>query len=105
MVAPLRPFGRPVHVQERDGKLEVDMELHEGMELDREKCETCDAKEGCIIFQLVFGDKEEEAGEGSEKSDEGEDTEKEETSEEQAADDANDGEETSDAMSDEKGKA
>lgn len=82
---PLRPFGRPIHVEEKDGKLEVDMELNEGMEIDREKCETCDAREGCIIFAMIFGqDKEENAAGGSEKPSEGEDTEGGEKTEEQA---------------------
>ena len=62
---PLRPFGRTVHVEEKDGKLEVDMELNEGMEIDREKCETCDAREGCIIFAMIFGHDKEEDAEGS----------------------------------------
>lgn len=45
---PLRPFPN-----------EVDGEVREGMEFDREKCETCDAREGCIIFAMIFGqDKE-----------------------------------------------
>lgn len=64
---PLRPFGRAVHVEEKDGKLEVDMELNEGMEIDREKCETCDAREGCIIFAMVFGQDKEEDTEKEEK--------------------------------------
>lgn len=82
---PLRPFGRAVHVEEKDGKLEVDMELNEGMEIDREKCETCDAREGCIIFAMIFGHDKEEDAEGSDsKLTEGEDTEKEEKNEEQA---------------------
>lgn len=82
---PLRPFGRAVHVEEKDGKLEVDMELNEGMEIDREKCETCDAREGCIIFAMIFGQDKEEDAEGSDsKLTEGEDTEKEEKNEEQA---------------------
>lgn len=82
---PLRPFGRAVHVEEKDGKLEVDMELNEGMEIDREKCETCDAREGCIIFAMIFGQDKEEDAEGSDsKPTEGEDTEKEEKDEEQA---------------------
>lgn len=82
---PLRPFGRPIHVEEKDGKLEVDMELNEGMEIDREKCETCDAREGCIIFALVFGQDKEEDAEGSDsKPTEGEDTEGGEKTEEQA---------------------
>lgn len=82
---PLRPFGRAVHVEEKDGKLEVDMELNEGMEIDREKCETCDAREGCIIFAMIFGqDKEEDAEGSNSKPTEGEDTEKEEKDEEQA---------------------
>lgn len=81
---PLRPFGRPIHVEEKDGKLEVDMELNEGMEIDREKYETCDAREGCI-FALVFGQDKEEDAEGSDsKPTEGEDTEKEEKDVEQA---------------------
>lgn len=86
---PLRPFNRrPIHVEEKDGKLEVDMELNEGMEIDREKCETCDAREGCIIFALVFGQDKEEDAEGSDsKPTEGEDTEKEEKNEEQAPED------------------
>lgn len=83
---PLRPFGRPIHVEEKDGKLEVDMELNEGMEIDREKCETCDAREGCIIFAMIFGQDKEEDAEGSDsKPTEGEDTEKEEKDEEQAS--------------------
>ena len=82
---PLRPFGRPIHVEDKDGKLEVDMELNEGMEIDREKCETCDAREGCIIFAMIFGqDKEEDAAGDSEKPSEGEDTEGGEKTEEQA---------------------
>ena len=82
---PLRPFGRPIHVEEKDGKLEVDMELNEGMEIDREKCETCDAREGCIIFAMIFGHDKEEDAEGSDsKPTEGEDTEKKETTGEQA---------------------
>lgn len=73
---PLRPFGRAVHVEEKDGKLEVDMELNEGMEIDRE---------GCIIFAMIFGQDKEEDAEGSDsKPTEGEDTEKEEKDEEQA---------------------
>ena len=85
IVEPLRPFGRAVHVEEKDGKLEVDMELNEGMEIDREKCETCDAREGCIIFAMIFGQDKEEDAEGSDsKPTEGEDTEKEEKDEEQA---------------------
>lgn len=72
---PLRPFGRPIHVEEKDGKLEV----------DREKCETCDVREDCIIFAMIFGqDKEEDAAGGSEKPSEGEDTEGGEKTEEQA---------------------
>lgn len=83
---PLRPFGRAVHVEEKDGKLEVDMELNEGMEIDREKCETCDAREGCIIFALVFGQDKDEDAEGSDsKPTEGEDTEKDEKDGEQAS--------------------
>ena len=83
---PLRPFGRAVHVEEKDGKLEVDMELNEGMEIDREKCETCDAREGCIIFAMIFGHDKEEDAEGSDsKPTEGEDTEKEEKDGEQAS--------------------
>lgn len=83
---PLRPFGRPIHVEEKDGKLEVDMELNEGMEIDREKCETCDAREGCIIFAMIFGQDKEEDAEGSDsKPTEGEDTEKEEKGGEQAS--------------------
>ena len=82
---PLRPFGRTVHVEEKDGKLEVDMELNEGMEIDREKCETCDARKGCIIFAMIFGHDKEEDAEGSNlKPTEGEDTEKGEKNEEQA---------------------
>ena len=82
---PLRPFGRAVHVEEKDGKLEVDMELNEGMEIDREKCETCDAREVCIIFAMIFGhDKEEDAEGSNSKPTEGEDTDKEEKNEEQA---------------------
>lgn len=82
---PLRPFGRAVHVEEKDGKLEVDMELNEGMEIDSEKCETCDAREGCIIFAMIFGhDKQEDAEGSNSKPTEGEDTEKEEKDEEQA---------------------
>lgn len=82
----LRPFGRPIHVEEKDGKLEVDMELNEGMEIDREKCETCDAREGCIIFAMIFGqDKEEDAEDSDSKPTEGEDTEKEEKNEEQVS--------------------
>lgn len=72
---PLRPFGRLIHVEEKDGKLEI----------DREKCETCDVREGCIIFAMIFGqDKEEDAAGGSEKPSEGEDTEGGEKTEEQA---------------------
>lgn len=83
---PLRPFGRPIHVEEKDGKLEVDMELNEGMKIDREKCETCDAREGCIIFAMIFGqDKEEDAEGSNSKPTEGEDTEKEEKDGEQAS--------------------
>lgn len=83
---PLRPFGRTVHVEEKDGKLEVDMELNEGMEIDREKCETRDAREGCIIFAMIFGHDKEEDAEGSDsKPIEGEDTEKEEKDGEQAS--------------------
>lgn len=82
---PLRPFSRPIHVEEKDGKLEVDMALNEGMEIDREKCETCDAREGCIIFAMIFGqDKEEDAAGDSDKATEGEDTEGGEKTEEQA---------------------
>lgn len=77
---PLRP------VEEKDGKLEVDMELNEGMEIDREKCETCDAREGCIIFAMIFGHDKEEDAEGSDsKPTEGEDTEKDEKDGEQAS--------------------
>lgn len=83
---PLRPFGRPIHVEEKDGKLEVDMELNEGMVIDREKCETCDAREGCILFAMIFGqDKEGDAAGDSDKANEGEDTEGGEKIEEQAS--------------------
>lgn len=62
------------------------MELNEGMEIDREKCETCDAREGCIIFAMIFGqDKEEDAESSDSKPTEGEDTEKEEKDVEQAS--------------------
>lgn len=82
---PLRPLGRAIRVEEKDGKLDVDMELNEGMEIDREKCETCDAREGCIIFAMIFGkDNEEDAAGDSEKANEGEDTEGGEKAGEQA---------------------
>lgn len=62
---PLRPFPH-----------QVDGEITEGMEFDREKCENCDAREGCIIFALVFGQDKEGGAEGSDsKPTEGEDTE------------------------------
>lgn len=83
-IAPLRPFGKAIRVEETDKGLEVDLELNPGMETDHEKCESCDVKEGCFVFQMIFGDKEKEAADDSEKATEGEDTEKEEKSEEQA---------------------
>lgn len=80
IVEPLRPFPHPRHAEEV-----VDGELSEGMEFDREQCEKCDAREGCIIFALIFGQDKEEDAEGSDsKPTEGEDTEKEEKNEEQA---------------------
>lgn len=64
---------------------EVDGEVREGMEFDREKCEGCDEKENCIIFAMIFGQDKEEDAEGSDsKPTEGEDTEKKEEKEEQA---------------------
>lgn len=71
---PLRPFPR-----------EVDGEIQEGMEFDREKCETCDEREGCIVFAMIFGqDKEEDAESNDSRTSEGEDTEKGAKDEEQA---------------------
>lgn len=71
---PLRPFPN-----------EVDGEVREGMEFDREKCEGCDEKENCIIFAMIFGHDKEEDAEGSDSTaSEGEDTEKEEKDETQA---------------------
>lgn len=71
---PIRPFPN-----------QVDGEITEGMEFDREKCETCDERENCIVFALIFGQDKEENAEGSDsKPTEGEDTEKEEKDEEQA---------------------
>lgn len=74
IIEPLRPF-----------PTEVDGEIQEGMEFDKEKCKTCDAREGCIIFAMIFGQDEEDAAGDSDKEDEGEDTEKEAKDDEQAA--------------------
>ena len=64
---------------------EVDGEVREGMEFDREKCEGCDEKENCIIFAMIFGQDKEEGAEGSDSTaSESEDTEKEEKDEKQA---------------------
>lgn len=73
IVEPLRPF-----------PTEVDGEIQEGMEFDKEKCKTCDAREGCIIFAMIFGQDEEDAAGDSEKENESEDTEKGAKDEEQA---------------------
>lgn len=74
IVEPLRPFPN-----------QVDGEITEGMEFDREKCETCDERENCIVFALVFGQDKEEDAEGSDsKPTEGEDTEGREKAGEQA---------------------
>lgn len=73
IVEPLRPF-----------PTEVDGEIQEGMEFDKEKCKTCDAREGCIIFAMIFGQDEEDAAGDSEKENEGEDAEKGAKDEEQA---------------------
>lgn len=75
IVEPLRPFPN-----------QVDGEITEGMEFDREKCETCDERENCIVFALVFGqDKEEDAEVSDSKLTEGEDTEGGEKAGEQAS--------------------
>lgn len=71
IVEPLRPF-----------PTEVDGEIQEGMEFDREKCEACDERENCILFALIF--KNEHDSGDSEKENEGEDTEKGVKDEEQA---------------------
>lgn len=84
LVAPLRPFVAPRHEEDV-----IDGGLHEGMEFDREKCEACDSREGCIVFAMIFGqDKEEDAEGSNDKPTEGEDTEKKEKDEEQAPADA-----------------
>lgn len=84
LVAPLRPFVAPRHEEDV-----IDGGLHEGMEFDREKCEACDSREGCIVFAMIFGQDKEEDAEGSDdKPTEGEDTEKKEKDEEQAPADA-----------------
>jgi len=38
---------------------ETDVELKAGMEIDREKCEKCENKKDCILFQMIFEDSEE----------------------------------------------
>lgn len=74
---PLRPFGgRPIHG--------VDGEIQEGMEFDKEKCKTCDERENCIVFAMIFGQDEEDAAGDSEKENEDEDTENGAKGEEQA---------------------
>lgn len=81
LAEPLRPFVRPRHAEEV-----IDGELTEGMEFDREKCESCEGRDGCIIFALVFGQDKEEDDEGKvSPAPESEDTEKEEKDEEQAS--------------------
>lgn len=56
------------------------------MEFDREKCESCEGRDGCIIFAMVFGQDKEEDDEGKvSPAPESEDTEKEEKDEKQAS--------------------
>lgn len=61
MIAPLRPFGKVTNVEETENGLKVDAELREGMEIDKEKCEVCDNKDNCAIFQVIFGEEEGQA--------------------------------------------
>lgn len=78
---PLRPFVRPRHAEEV-----IDGELSEGMEFDREKCETCEERGNCIVFAMIFGQDKEEDDEGKvSPAPESEDTENEEKDEEQAS--------------------
>lgn len=70
---PLRPFPKA-----------VDGEIQEGMEFDKEKCKTCEERDNCIVFAMIFGKDEEDAAGDSEKENEGEDTEKGAKDEEQA---------------------
>ena len=51
----LRPFGESE---------KIDFAVVPGMELDKEKCDVCDNKKDCTIYQMVFNhDSEEEKAE------------------------------------------
>lgn len=54
IVEPLRPF-----------PTEVDGEIQEGMEFDKEKCKTCEERDNCIVFAMIFGQDEEDTEKGA----------------------------------------
>ena len=58
----LKPFGESE---------KIDFAVVPGMELDKEKCDVCDNKKDCIIYQMVFNhDSEEEKAETKEDAEE-----------------------------------
>jgi hypothetical protein len=58
----LRPFGESE---------KIDFAVVPGMELDKEKCDVCENKKDCIIYQMVFNhDSEEEKAETKEDAEE-----------------------------------
>ena len=58
----LKPFGESE---------KIDFAVVPGMELDKEKCDACEKKKNCIVYQMVFNhDSEEEKAETKEYSEE-----------------------------------